>query len=380
MTQLRLLLGIPFMRIRNALVRPGSIRWARATFLLLAGVTMLGCVFGLLRLVFGYFDRQPLIGPLLVSRMFSMAFLTFLFMLLYSNIMASLSSHFLSRDLPLLMSLPVRPVAVFAAKSVEALAGSSWMVVLMCVPLFGAFAALRRPPLSFYPLAALAMIPFLLIPAAAGQALNKGLLRYFTARRMREAMLLIGALMFSAAGVVFRLLQPERLVSRTDDMQVLEFLKTLAAPSAPWLPSAWMASAAIAATRAGRDPLAYWGPSALLWGTAAAAWAGCLVLAARAYRPAWQRAAESMGVRRGVRFASRWLPGASGPRAAIMLKDLKVFVREPAQWGQVLLLSSLILIYVFNISVVTTQIKRDLRSLLFFLKLGFIGKILKAVA
>ena len=264
MTQLRLLLGIPFMRIRNALVRPGSIRWARATFLLLAGVTMLGCVFGLLRLVFGYFDRQPLIGPLLVSRMFSMAFLTFLFMLLYSNIMASLSSHFLSRDLPLLMSLPVRPVAVFAAKSVEALAGSSWMVVLMCVPLFGAFAALRRPPLSFYPLAALAMIPFLLIPAAAGQALNNGLLRYFPARRMREAMLLIGALMFSAAGVVFRLLQPERLVSRTDDMQVLEFLKTLAAPSAPWLPSAWMASAAIAATRAGRDPLAYWGPSALL--------------------------------------------------------------------------------------------------------------------
>ncbi len=380
MTALATLLGVPFRAGINGLRRPGALSLARWGFLGIVGTVVLGLVFGLLAMVFAYFFKQPVIGPLLVSRMFSMALLTFFFMLVYSNIMASLSSHYLSRDLPLLFALPIRPLAIFAAKAAEAVVGSSWMVVMMCVPLYAAYGVVRHAPPEFYLLAPLATVPFLLIPAALSMALNAGLIYLFPVQRMREIMLFFGTIAFTGSVVAFRLMEPEKLVTQGDEMKIFEFMKLLAAPSAPWLPSAWAAGAVVAAGNLANDPLAYWLHSLLLWGGAAAAWLAALAVAHRTYLPAWQHARESMGVRRGVRLATRWLPQGVGPYAAIVLKDLKVFVREPAQWGQVLLLSSLVLIYVFNIAKIPKEIATGLRSLLFFLNLGFIGLILTAVA
>ncbi|MEK7477290.1 MAG: hypothetical protein AAB152_16830 [Candidatus Coatesbacteria bacterium] len=375
-----MLAGIPFRRAWNAVRRPGAWRWGRMALLTVAAFVILGLVYGLLYVVFHYFSHQAVIGSLLMSRIFSMAFMTFLLMLVYSNVLASLSSHFLSHDLPLLMALPVRPVWIFLAKAGEAVVGSSWMVVIMCIPLYGAFGRIRHAPLSFIPLAAIATIPFLLIPAALSMAATCGLMFILPARKMREAMLLFGMLAFTAAVVTFRLLEPEKLVDPNNEMAVFEYMKLLAAPSAPWLPSAWAANAVVAGVHYDQDPLRYLVNTGRLWGLAVVSWIVAIAIADRTYRRAWQQAQESLGVRRGVRLASRWLPRGGGAYTAVLLKDLKVFVREPSQWGQILLLASLVLIYVFNLSRIPPDLTRGLRSLLFFLNLGFIGLILTAVA
>jgi len=345
-----------------------------------AALVILGLVHGLLWVVFHYFSHQAVIGGLLMSRILSMAFMTFLLMLVYSNVLASLSSHFLSRDLPFLMALPVRPLWIFMSKAGEAFVGSSWMVAMMCVPLYGAFARVRHAPLEFFPLAAAATLPFLLIPAAVSMAATCGLMFFLPARKMREAMLLFGMVAFTGAVVAFRLMEPEKLINPNNEMAVFEYMHLLAAPSAPWLPSAWVANAVVAGVNYGADPLRYLVNAGKLWAVALACWAVALLIADRTYRKAWQQAQESLGVRRGVRLASRWLPRSGGAYAAILLKDIKVFVREPSQWGQILLLASLVLIYVFNLSRIPPDLTRGLRSLLFFLNLGFIGLILTAVA
>lgn len=375
-----ILLAVPLRRGVNALRRPGETRWGRRVFLVFIGLWIAGMAFGLLRLVFGYLYRQPVIGPLLVGRFFSMVFLVFLFMLVYSNILASLSSHFLSRDLPLLHAGPARPRAVFWAKAMEALAGSSWMVVFMCVPFYAAFGWVRGVGGEFYLYALGATVPFLLIPAAVSMTANTALMYVFPARRFREIMLLVGTLMFCAVMIGFRFLEPERLVSLEDEMEVLEFMKMLAAPSAPYLPSAWAGTAIMAAANVDRHPLGYWANTALLWAAAVGAWAAALALGGRWYRGAWQQANESLGVKRGVRLARSWLPLEAGPYLSVLIKDLKIFLREPSQWGQVLLLASLVLIYLFSLAKVPAAIGQGLRSLLFFLNLGFIGLILTAVA
>lgn len=381
------LLAIPLTGTRNSIRRSRDFPWGRTVFLFFVGIILMSTVYGLFLLVFRYFHHphgagsgMMVVGPFLVARMFSLAFLTFLFMLVYSNMMTSLSSHFLSRDLPLLLSTPTPPVRIFLAKAVEAVIGSSWMVVLMCIPLYAAFGRVRHAGADFFLLAMLSTIPFLLIPAAFSMALTSGMMFFFPARRMREAMMLLGTMMFIGAVVTFRLMEPEKLVNPSDEMQVFEFLKGLAAPSAPYLPSAWAGKAVIAASNIRLDPWAYWTNTLLLWAVAAASWAGCIALAARIYLPAWRTSNESLGVRRTVRLAKRWLPLRAGPYMAILLKDMKVFIREPSQWGQVLMLGALILIYVFNLSRIPKDVAIGLKSLLFFLNLGFIGLILTAVA
>jgi len=371
---------IPLRRARNGFLRAQGQAWPRRIFLFLVALVLLSTVFGLFRVMFGYFYRMPMIGSLLVSRMVSMVFLTFLFMLVYSNIMSSLSSHFLSRDLPILFASPLKPASIFTAKALEALFGSSWMVVLMCVPLYAAYGWVRHASGSFYLLALLATVPFLLIPASLSMAVNTAMMYFFPARRLKEAMILVGTVMFSAAVILFRMMEPEKLVNPRNEMQIFEYVKLISAPSAPWLPSAWMGTAVIAAANVSADPFAYWVNLGKLCGLAALFWAGAVALAARWYRGAWQSATESMGVRRGVRLAARWLPRETGPYASILLKDVKVFIREPAQWGQVLLLAALVLIYLFNLTRIPGDVAQGLRGMLFFLNMGLIGWILTAVA
>ncbi len=380
MHELVTLLLIPVRRLLNGLKRPAEVRWTRWVFLLLVGALLMGAIFGLLRLMIGYFYQQPVIGVLLVNRIFSMFFLVFLFMLVYSNILASLSSHFLSRDLAHLHASPARPTAIFFAKAMEALVSSSWMVVFLCVPLYAALGVVKGVQWPFYALAMTATIPFLLIPAAFSMLVNIGLMHVFPAQRLREIMVLTGTLMFCAAMVVFRLMEPEKLVTPSDDMLVLEFMTTLAAPSAPYLPSAWAGQAVIAASNVAINPLAYWMNLGWLWAAAAVLWALCLVLASRWYTGAWQQANESLNIKRGVRLARSWLPLRVGPYLSILLKDFKVFIREPAQWGQIFLLAVLVLIYLSSLAKIPPSIAQGLRSLLFFLNLGLIGLILTAVA
>src|SRR6185503_15883572 len=179
---------------------------------------------------------------------------------------------------------------------------------MMCVPLLGAYAYVREVGWMFVPLAALAIVPFLLIPAGLAMAGTCLMMRLFPASRLRETMLFVGTLMFTGAVVAFRLLEPEKMVDPKNEMAVFEYMKLLSGPSRPWLPSGWVALAVATAGRVDADPLAYWGNVARLWATAVVAWGIALAVADRMYLGGWQHACESMGVKRGIRFATRWLP------------------------------------------------------------------------
>ena len=60
----------------------------------------------------------------------------FLSILLLSNVITALSSFFLARDLDLLVAAPVDWLRLYGAKLFETCVHSSWMVVLLAVPMF----------------------------------------------------------------------------------------------------------------------------------------------------------------------------------------------------------------------------------------------------
>jgi len=67
----------------------------------------------------------PEVGPLLATKLLSLGLLIVLGLLLLSNVIAALSSYFLARDLPTVLSAPVDWLPVYGSRLVETLIGSS---------------------------------------------------------------------------------------------------------------------------------------------------------------------------------------------------------------------------------------------------------------
>src|SRR5919107_2492067 len=136
-----------------------------ARFGLLAFIGMLFWVFiyTLLYKLLVYFRGVPDLRPFLAGKLLGMILIGFFSILLLSNVITSLSSFFLARDLDLLVSGPVDWLKLYGAKLLETVVNSSWMVVLMAIPMFAAFGvAYHGGPL--FPLIVLAaFVPFLLV-------------------------------------------------------------------------------------------------------------------------------------------------------------------------------------------------------------------------
>ena len=117
-----------------------------------------------------YFRGVPEIGPLLAGKLLGLILVGFFSILLLSNIITALSSFFLARDLDLLVAAPVDWLKLYVAKLLETLVHSSWMVVLMAVPMFAAYGVVvSTAGRSFRCIVLAAFLPFLIVPTVDRQ-------------------------------------------------------------------------------------------------------------------------------------------------------------------------------------------------------------------
>ena len=177
----------PKVQSLRAVARRGAKgRGARIVLLALVGGLFWLFVFGVTFRLLKYFKNVPEIGTLLAAKLLGLVLLSFLGLLLLSNVITALSTFFLARDLDLLVGTPVDWLAVYGAKLTETLVNSSWMVMLMAFPIFTAY-GIAYDGGWWYPLVAVAaVIPFLVIPAALGAAITLLLVNIFPARRTRD--------------------------------------------------------------------------------------------------------------------------------------------------------------------------------------------------
>jgi ABC-2 type transport system permease protein len=326
----------------------------------------------------------PEVGPLLASKLLGLGLILFLAILLLSNLIAALSSFFLARDLPTVLASPADWLAVYLARLTETLVSSSWMVLLILVPVLAAYQRVYGAGLAFYGLACLALVPYLVIPAAIGAATTLFLVNIFPARRTRDllALISIGAAALLILGI--RMLRPERLVRPEGFRNLVDFLEVLRGPSSPWLPSEWAAQTMLGGLDGGLDP--FW--LLLLWTTAAAAVVVAGALHFRLYRRGFTRAQEGTesSVRDGRlwRLAGRLLSPLGLQRKELTLKDARLFFRDATQWSQMIVLAVLLFVYVYNIQMLPVRtseaLSRFLISAVMFLNLALAGFVLAAVA
>src|SRR5712691_1247245 len=328
-------------------------------------------------------DDYEELGDYLLRLGLSWIFMTFLAFLTFSGIVTALSTFFLSDDLRLLLTAPLAARRLFYARFTRTVAQSSWMVVVFITPVLLGIGLARCAPLGFYVTSALTIVPFAVIPVAVGTACTLLLVNVFPARRARDLLMLMGFLFAGSIVLLLRMIRPEQLMRAESLPDVTGFFSTLQSPVTPLLPSFWAGEMLFASLKGGWDLV----HAGALWTTALAFSVALRAADERWHFSGYSRSQEAPKARftrlRSLDALARMLPW-SPVRRQLLVKDLKVFMRDVSQWSQLLLLLALVLIYLYNFRVLDLEhipyMSGFIKNIYAFVNLGMAGFVLATVA
>ncbi len=382
-----ILLHPRFHAVKNRLMRLKKGDGLKTAVLALLGVAFWAFLFVVSYRVLSYFRTVEGLGDLLALRLLSMVLLTFFSILVFSNVVTSLSTFYLSGELEILHSAPVRIESIYRAKFVETLIDSSWMTLIYGLPVFLAYGAVFKAGAAYFAGLLFTIVPFLIIPAAIGIIVTMLLVSAFPARRARDILVLLGLLIFVVLYILFRMLRPESLVDPDAFPTLVQYLTAMRGPVSPLLPSSWASDALAPLLRKNaREALFF---LLMLWSTALAGIVIAEWVCGRIYYAGWSRSQEGKRAKLSrsraadLFFRLAVLP-FRGTMRAIVLKDMKLFFRDASQWSQLFLLLALTVVYIYSFKLLPLERAAlptiYIQNLISFLNLGMVGFVTSAVA
>ncbi|MEW6686803.1 MAG: hypothetical protein AB1393_11455 [Candidatus Edwardsbacteria bacterium] len=294
--------------------------------------------------LFSYLLPLEDIGVALTFRLLSLSFLTFLLMLYLSNLVTSLSTLYRSTEVEFLMAKPVKSSNVFAVKFVESVVYSSWATLLAGIPLIFAFGASNRVVWLFYPLSALLLFLFVLVPAGVGIITLFLMIKLSPRIKSREIIFFLIILLGMFLFLFLRFGQPAGIsISEIKTIDELaEYLKNLGVITSPFLPSSWMSEGLKTFSRSRiflTDFIFYF---LLLLSTALVSLSFAFLMADSNYYKSWTNFGESsQKIKKSL--GGRYL--FTLMKSLFVEKDLKIFFRTPTQWAQGVIFLALLLVY-----------------------------------
>ncbi len=337
--------------------------------------------------VLNYFQGIEEFGDVLARKLLSMVLLTFFSLLVFSSIVSSLSKLYLSRDLLLVHSLPVAGGKIFLARWLESTADSSWMVMVFSLPVFLSYGIVYQAGPFFYWTAGMTLIPLCLIASAISALAVVIAAVLLPAGRIRTVFVFFGLLLIMVLILAFRLMRPERLVNPETFATLVLYLREMGSPGSPLLPSTWAFDSLNAALSGNRGETFF--HLSLAWSCAAALAFVATWVAEGLYFVGYtkaQTAPERLFPLREDRSGNRHrlLERLSGPAGAFAVKEFRTFFRDQTQWPQLFLIAALIVIYLYNFSVLplgqATMKTIYLQNIFSFLNMGLAAFVLTAVA
>ncbi len=334
---------------------------------------LVGFVLGYLLLGYFLFHKGldflfgfPAVGALLAHRILFLIFGFFFVMLTFSNLIIGYSTLFKNRETNWFLTLPIPHADIYRWKFLECLAVSSWALMFLSAPMMVAFGRAQEVTASFYFETALVYLPFIVIPAVLGSALALLIVAVLAKPWARKAVVIAAVAGLVLTVVFVRPANADNIGASGSEVRVFnQLLGHTKFSLNPLLPSAWMAQAVFS-----------WSGGLLREG----GFFFCLLLsnalmglllgfevASRFFYTSWTRAfghrsersQHRSDLRRQARLRRGWteaflaLPPVawcvSRPVRALVLKDTRVFWRDPAQWTQVMIFFGLLTIYVLNL-------------------------------
>jgi ABC-2 type transport system permease protein len=382
-----LLLTPRYLAIRNRLTRLAPGDKLKTAVLGLLGLGFWVFMFLISFKVLSYFRSIEGLGDLLALRLMSMALLTFFSILVFSNIVTSLSTFYLSGELDILHTAPVKIEIIFRAKFIETIIDSSWITLIYGLPVFIAYGMVFKATVLYYLGLMLTIIPFLIIPAGIGIMVTMLLVNAFPARRAKDVLVLLGLLFFIVLYILLRMLKPEKLVDPDSFPSLVQYLTAMRAPVSPLLPSFWATEILSPLLRRIKGESLFY--LLMLWSTAGASIVIGEWVCGTIYAAGWSRSQEgkkapiSRSRLADAFFRFTVLP-FRGKMRAIIVKDIKLFFRDTSQWSQLFLIFALMVVYIYSFKLLPLERAAMpsffLQNLISFLNLGMVGFVTASVA
>ena len=295
----------------------------------------------------------PLLGPMLTERLIYVLFFFFFVMLVISNATITGMSLFRRQETGWLISLPLSFRSLVLWKTIEGMVLASWGLLLLSAPVLVAMGELFDSPPAFYWHSLPALLCLVTVASNLSSWLLLGLIRWL--RREWLKPVAVGA--FGSVVVLAVALWPsDAAPARTADVaaSVAQILQHTDAFTHPLLPSSWVAEAVLAAGQGAEQQATFY--NLILFSYALLSLLITIHVAGHLFYPAWTRSMQPTNRRLPVKVPDRkpwprwlqWLPLDATDRA-LMMKDLRTFLREPAQWGQSVLVFGLLFLYTANL-------------------------------
>ncbi|MBC2695900.1 MAG: hypothetical protein HF982_11620 [Desulfobacteraceae bacterium] len=347
------------------------------------GISFWAGIFAICYRVLMYFQSVEGLGNMLAYKLLSMILLIFFSLLIFSSILTSLSNLYMSKDLTLIHSLPVPSEKIFLAKWIESTIDSSWMVVVYTIPVFISYGIVFETGPFFYMAIVLTLFPLCIIASALSSIMVLVIVIILPASRIRSVFVFLGLALLVIIYITFRLLRPERLVNPENFASLLGYLNNLSTPSYPLLPSTW-AFDSLKAALTGDVSCSLFNVALSMSCAAFLIFSGILIAKA-IYFKGFSKSQASMTwlFQHKKERLDKLFSFLSGPTKSFVVKEIKTFLRDQAQWSQIFLIGALIVIYIYNFSVLPIEhspIKTVyLQNLLSFLNVALAAFVLISV-
>ena len=370
-------------------------RWKRAEpgmraasiFFLIFGLMFWAGLFYLMYWLIGAFHAVEVFGPILTRKLMELLLLGMFGLLCFSNTVTGLSTFYLSDDLELVLSLPVPRHQFHLARLIDTMAQSSWMMVIFGLPVFIAYGVTHGAGLEYYLLLAITIPCFISIPVSIGVVMASTLVSVFPARRVRELLVFAGVLALVFVVVMLRVFRPERMVDAGNFESVAAYVAELQAPMPLLIPPQWVSDLLINSLQ-GR-PMSWLSLGLLVSGAVAFTGVGRWITTAL-YDTGRSRSQEAQKARLATSGTLDTVldvitrPLGSEQRA-VVIKDIKTFIRDPGQWSQLLLVGSIVIISLVSVAALPVDVVRGpwmgtFRNVLAFGVLGLVGFVMAALA
>ncbi|MEM9598088.1 MAG: hypothetical protein AAGD06_27750 [Acidobacteriota bacterium] len=333
----------------------------KVAFVSLSAAAMLVGIFQLSRLGFGLFETfgaellaggRLSLGDLVMARLLSMLALTVFVLLTFSNVLIAYATLYRAREMPFLVQSPISVTSLFLGRFVECVSFSSWASAFLGAPVMLAYGLESGAPPLFYAALAAFYVPFVVIPAAVGSIVAMAMVRLLVQLEHR-------ATAFGGAGVgllvaLFSIFRGRVDAPDLSDPTALQgVLEVLGRTQSPFLPSQWLAGGVLAAATGDASEALF---QFLLLASTALLLLWLATLAADAWLHRGFSALLAADERRqggtGVGILGRlegFLRPVPEPTRSLIVKDLRLFWREPVQWSQFLLLFGVMALYLANL-------------------------------
>ncbi len=294
-------------------------------------------------------DDALSLAQILMARMLSVFALALFLMLIFSNMLIAFSTMYKSREVHFLLNSPVGLRTLFLARFVECVSFSSWASAYLGTPLLLAYGITTGAHWGYYFAAVLFYVPFIVIPAGIGAIVTLILARIFP-RLPRVALVVLALATFAA---LFRYLQRTLSAERLSNDTLGLVLQATAQTQSPLLPSSWASQGLLAAAEADYASAGFlWAlllSNALLvvWASAEAAhW--LFLPGFSAIIGGDHNHARPLG-RGPLGRLTRLLDILPNPTRALVVKDVRLFWRDPAQWTQFAIFFGIMAVYIANL-------------------------------